>query len=255
MLFKDQIKEARLNMGLSKSELADMLGEERKTISAWEKGSLKIPDEQVLKLLKLFNIPLSSYLASMEEEKNFSKASDFMPSIAKSQYASEVNEEILWSGKPCVDFSKRVRKQTNFLAGLLIFLGLALLAIGLILFGFKVITIIFLVGTFILTGVGLYLIIGKYSHADFEIKYYVTKTRLVRENIFKVGSPKRYEVLYEQLRFIHLKKDKKGYQHLYFDFKDKSASSGQYFYSLNYLDEAEKVLDLIQKAWQQKQET
>ena len=29
MLFKDQIKEARLNMGLSKSELADMLGEER----------------------------------------------------------------------------------------------------------------------------------------------------------------------------------------------------------------------------------
>jgi len=240
MTLKERIKEARENHGLSRNELADLLKVSPKTIKEWESGETKIADDKVIDLLRVLNISLDEYVSLRDKETKVEiKKEESSLNIAS---PIAIDEEVILEFKPLKDQSKSLRKFINRVAFIAIFLSLVLIVLGFVIFGLSIIILPFILGGLLLSSIALYLIYGKFTTIDFEIVYFLTSKRVIRETRFKAGDIKRYEALYEDIADLNLKDNNT----IRFTFKaEKTSLNGQYFYSIDGVNEASKIYEII----------
>ena len=240
MTLRERIKEARENHGLSRNELADLLKVSSKTIKEWESGETKIADDKVIDLLRALNISLDEYVSLRDKETKV----EVRKEESSSSFADPIafDEEILLETRPLIDQSKSLRKLINRVAFVAIFLSLVLIVLGFVIFGLSIIILPFILGGLLLSSVALYLIYGKFSTIDFEIVYFVTSKRVIRETRFKAGDVKRYEALYEDISDLNLKDNNT----IRFTYRaDSTSHHGQYFYSIDEVSEASQIYEII----------
>lgn len=244
MNLQERIKEARKDHGLSREELADLLGLKAKDIKAIEEGN-KIEDGKLVDLLKVLNISLDEYIKLRDNSKSEETKDIKKEDVSASDI--EVDEEIIKEGILSKDKSKRLRKFINTLSIILIFLSLCLLALPIILWGITILILPFFLGAILLSSVSLYLMFGKFSMFDFEIHYYLTDKRIIRKTVFKSGTVKIYEARYEDLTGLTYTSIK-GIEHIKWQYKEGSKSLyGNYFYSLDGVENGDEIYKIITK--------
>lgn len=64
------LKEARMEMGLSQQELADIIGVKVHSIYNWESGAFEPCEENIIKLSQLFNIEIAQFLIKKHIEED-----------------------------------------------------------------------------------------------------------------------------------------------------------------------------------------
>lgn len=89
MELKEKLAALRVEKGLSQTDVAEALDISRQAISRWESGTAVPSMENLMKLSRLYNVPLDTFVRGREEETGLAEAAG--PSSGK-----ETNKRRKW---------------------------------------------------------------------------------------------------------------------------------------------------------------